>query len=103
MSPPPDDAGHLQVIVPENADVLIDGAKTTQSGTTREFVSPSLDPKKRYSYRISVRYVDAKGKAVDDTRDIQFQANDWFTIDFTRPAPLPPPTPALPPKGVKDE
>jgi uncharacterized protein (TIGR03000 family) len=100
--PPPDDAAHLQLIVPENAEVIVDGMKTTQTGTTREFVTPQLPTGSRYSYQITVRYTDKNGKAVEDTRDIRFQANDWFAIDFTRPAPTMP-TPAPLPKKTKDE
>jgi uncharacterized protein (TIGR03000 family) len=101
--PPPDDAAHLQLTVPENAEVIIDGAKTTQTGTVREFVSPTLAQGTKYQYKITVRYTDAKGKLLEDTRDIRFQGNDWFSIDFTRPPPAPP-APALPlPKRIKDE
>ena len=85
--PPPDDAAHLQLLVPENAQVLVDGAPTTQTGTAREFVSPPLGADTRYVYKVTVRYTNAQGKPVEDTRDIRFQANDWFRIDFTRPAP----------------
>ena len=85
--PPPDDLAHLQLLVPENAEVVIDGMKTTQTGTTREFVSPALSPGTKYRYKITVRYTDAKGKQVEDAREIRFQANDWFSIDFPRPAP----------------
>jgi uncharacterized protein (TIGR03000 family) len=97
--PAPDDLAHLQLMVPENAEVLLDGTKTTQAGTTREFVTPSLKPGSQYSYKITVRYTDATGKTVEDARDIRFQANDWFSIDFTRP----PPTPAPLPKPSKQE
>ncbi len=98
--PPPDNAGHLQLIVPESAEVYIDGQKIAQSGTTREIVSPPVTPGTRYTYKISVRYTDGQGKAVNDTRDINFRANDWFSIDFTRPAPpmaTQPPAPQQPP------
>jgi uncharacterized protein (TIGR03000 family) len=94
--PPPDNAGHLQLFVPENAEVYIDGKKIEQTGTTREIVSPPVTPGTRYTYKISVRYTDAQGKATNDTRDITFQANDWFSLDFTRPAP-PQATPGVPP------
>ena len=98
--PPPDDAAHLQLTVPENAEVIIDGNKTIQTGTVREFVSPTLKAGTTYSYRITVRYPDATGKAVEDTRDIRFTANDWFAIDFTRPPPAPTaPPPKIVPKG----
>jgi uncharacterized protein (TIGR03000 family) len=95
--PPPDNAGHFQLMVPANADVYIEGQKIAQTGTTREIVTPPVTPGTRYTYKISVRYTNAQGQPVDDTRDISFQANDWFSIDFTRPAPpranAPPPNP----------
>ncbi len=96
--PPPDNAGHLQLIVPANAEVFVDGQKIAQSGTTREIVSPPVKAGTRYTYKISVRYTDPQGKPMNDTRDITFQANDWFSIDFTRPAPpmAPPPQPVQP-------
>ena len=93
--PAPDNAGHLQLIVPEGAEVYVDNQKLTQTGPTREVVSPPVKAGARYTYRISVRYTDAKGKQVEDVRDIHFQANDWFAIDFTRPAP--PPAATAPP------
>ena len=101
--PPPDDAAHLQLTVPENAEVLIDDNKTMQTGKVREFVSPPLKTGTQYSYRITVRYTNADGKPVDDTRDIRFTANDWFAIDFTRPPPAPTaPQPKIVPKGKEE-
>jgi uncharacterized protein (TIGR03000 family) len=100
--PAPDNLAHLQLTVPANAEVLIDGTTTTQTGTTREFVTPTLTQGSKYSYKFTVRYSDANGKIVEDSRDIRFQANDWFAIDFTRPAPTAP-TPAPVPKISKDE
>jgi uncharacterized protein (TIGR03000 family) len=85
--PPPDNAVHLQLVVPENAQVFFDGSQVVQTGTIREFVSPPLPAGKTFTYKVSVRYRDAAGKPVDDTRDIQVRANDWFRIDFTQPAP----------------
>jgi uncharacterized protein (TIGR03000 family) len=95
--PPPDNAAHLQLRVPENAEVFLDGAATTQTGAVREFVSPPLTPGKRYTYVITVRSTDATGKVVNDRRPIHVRANDWFSIDFTRP----PPAEALPPGQVQ--
>jgi uncharacterized protein (TIGR03000 family) len=96
--PPADDAAHLRLIVPENATILVDGTATTQTGSVRDFVTTTLTPGARYKYQISVRYTNAQGKAVDDTRDIRFQANDWFVVDFTQPPPArPAPAPAAQP------
>jgi uncharacterized protein (TIGR03000 family) len=93
QSPPaPDNAAHLQLIVPDNAEVWFDGARTSQTGKVREFTSPTLTPGSNYTYKISVRYIDAKGQPVNDTRNIHVRPNDWFSIDFTRPEPPNPPT-----------
>jgi uncharacterized protein (TIGR03000 family) len=98
QAPPPDNAAHLQLAVPENAEVFVDGEKTNQTGSVREFVSPPLDRGSSYNYRISVRYTGANGKPVNDTRTIHVRANDWFRIDFTRPAPPDPLPQPFPPK-----
>lgn len=86
--PPPDDAGHFELIVPEHADVFVNGARTAQTGFIRHFNTPKLTPGYAYNYQVRVHYVNDHADVVDDTRDIQFHANDWFRIDFTRlPAP----------------
>jgi uncharacterized protein (TIGR03000 family) len=94
---PPDNAAHLQLIVPEEAEVWFGGAKIAREGRVREFVSPPLSPGQGYNYPIVVRYTDAAGKAVEDKRVIHVRANDWFSIDFTRPEPKGKPTPVPPP------
>jgi len=93
--PPADNAIHLQLTVPADAEVLFDGGRTSQTGTVREYVSPAMTPGQTYTYHITVRYRGADGKLVEDRRDVRVRANDWFAIDFTRPAPAAPP--AMPP------
>jgi uncharacterized protein (TIGR03000 family) len=95
-APAPDNAAHLQLLVPEGAEVWVGDSKTTKTGTTREFASPPLTPGKTYTYQVTVRYRDAAGKLVNDRRAIQVRANDWFSVDFTKPEPerLRPPDPA---------
>jgi uncharacterized protein (TIGR03000 family) len=96
---PPDNAAHLQLTVPQEADVWFAGVRIAREGRVREFVSPPLTPGQSYTYQVVVRYTDAGGKPVEDKRDIQVRANDWFSIDFTRPPPagkpnlVPPPSP----------
>jgi hypothetical protein len=65
-----------------------------QAGMMRAIVTPKLQVGTRYIYKVTVRAPSTQGQTVDDTRDIRIKANDWFTIDFTRPAPLPAITPA---------
>jgi uncharacterized protein (TIGR03000 family) len=104
--PPQDNAAHLQLIVPEGAEVFFDGAKTSKTGRLREFVSPTLAPGQTYTYTIEVRST-AAGKPVVDRREIHVGANDWFMVDFTRPAPANAPTgrpgagPVMPPAADK--
>jgi hypothetical protein len=55
-------------------------------------------------YKISVRYTGPDGRPVNDTRDIYARPNDWFSLDFTRPAPSeqsPEQPPAMPPVSPK--
>jgi len=100
-APPVDNAAHLKLIVPADAQVWFDGRKTTQAGTERVFTSPPLPPGKRYTYRVRVLWTDDRGKAHDETRALHVRADDWFLIDFTRPAPpedLPAPLPPAEPR-----
>jgi uncharacterized protein (TIGR03000 family) len=86
--PPPDGAGHFELILPYDADVFVNDVRTMQTGFVRHYNTPKLTPGNTYKYRVRVRYVNAHGDIVEDTRDIRFRADDWFRIDFTRlPAP----------------
>jgi len=84
--PPSNNTAHLQLLVPENAEVLVEGSKTTTTGTVRDFISPPLNPGKNMIYAITVRYPDAGGKTVEETHSIRVRANDQLRIDCTKPA-----------------
>jgi uncharacterized protein (TIGR03000 family) len=76
----------LRIRVPANAEVLVEGSKTTTTGTVREFVTPPLDPGKNMIYSILVRYTDSGGKKVEETHSIRVHANDRLDIDCNKPA-----------------
>ncbi|MGH7225014.1 MAG: TIGR03000 domain-containing protein, partial [Gemmataceae bacterium] len=76
----------LQILVPENAEVLVEGSKTTTIGTVRDFISPPLTPGKNMTYAITVRYPDAGGKTVEETHSIRVRANDQLRIDCSKQA-----------------
>lgn len=81
-----DDAGKVAIIrlrVLENAQVWIDGNATSQTGTSRPFVTPALDPGKDYSYEIRARWTD-DGRTVEQTRKITVQSGDRMTVNLTR-------------------
>lgn len=84
--PPTDNSAHLRLLVPANAEVLVEGRKTTTTGSVREFVSPPLQPGKNMIYSVLVRYTDAGGKAVEETHAVRVRANDQLSIDCTKPA-----------------
>jgi uncharacterized protein (TIGR03000 family) len=94
MPAPTDNAVHLQVRVPANAEVWIGGAKTAQTGTLRQFKSPPLTPGKTYSYTIRARWVE-DGRLEDQTREVLVSANAALLVDFLAPPP-PEKVPVLP-------
>jgi uncharacterized protein (TIGR03000 family) len=83
---PADNTAHVRVIVPAGAEVWFDGTKTSQTGGTREFVSPPLLPDTNYSYEVRARWMD-NGAPVDQTRRVIVRAGALTTVDFTRPEP----------------
>lgn len=82
-----DDTAHLMFVVPADATIWVEGQKTAQTGSEREFVSPELTPGKRFSYTVRVRSRDEDGKVVDETQKIYVHAGDRWRVDFTKPAP----------------
>jgi len=74
----------MQVIVPStDAEVWFQGVKTSQTGTVREFVSPSLTPGNNYSYEVRARWTLPSGKVVNQSRTVRVRAGTRATIDFT--------------------
>ncbi|HZV04007.1 MAG TPA: TIGR03000 domain-containing protein [Gemmataceae bacterium] len=80
---PTPNTARLQLLVPENAEVLVEGNKTAATGTVRHFVSPPLDPGKNMLYAVTVRYKDADGKPIEETHSVRVRANDDLRIDCT--------------------
>lgn len=78
----------LSVKVPvSGAEVYVDGAKTHQTGTDRNFSSPDLKPGQTYRYEVTVRWVD-KGKPCEQSRIVIGTAGDAIALDFTSPEGL---------------
>lgn len=83
--PPPEYTGvpaartvaYLTLEVPEDAEVWLEGVKTRQSGPTRLFVSPSLDPGGRYSYEVRVRWPEG-----EQTREVVVRPGDRLNLRF---------------------
>jgi uncharacterized protein (TIGR03000 family) len=73
----------LDVRVPADAQVWIDGSKTTQTGTERRFESPTLTPGKTYSYDVRARWMGDEGE-VTRTKHVTFHAGDRVSVDFMK-------------------
>lgn len=86
LPPPKDNTAHLRLIVPENAEVLVEGNKTAATGKVRDFVSPPLTPGKNMTYAVLVRYKDADGKAIVEAHSVRVRANDRLDLDLVQPA-----------------
>jgi len=76
----------MEVIVPDpNAEIWIQGAKTTTMGTRRVYVSPELSPGRSYTYTIKGVW-NRNGGMVTEQRNVSVTAGATVVIDFTRPA-----------------
>jgi uncharacterized protein (TIGR03000 family) len=73
----------LQVRVPADAEILIDGAKTTQRGTLRQYISPPLEPGKNFTYEITAKYTE-DGKEVSRTHRQVVRAGGRYPVDFSQ-------------------
>ena len=91
----------IGIRVPENAQIWIDGQKTTQAGTFREFVTPPLESGQRYSYDIKARWTE-NGQEIVRDRKVTFHTGDRLMVNMTTAqsnkaaAANQPPVPAAP-------
>lgn len=74
------------VRVPADAEIWFEGAKTSQTGPVRRFVSPPLKPDKEYVYEVRARWQE-DGRSVEQTRRVRVYAGDKVEVDFTQTPP----------------
>jgi uncharacterized protein (TIGR03000 family) len=98
----------LQVQVPPDAEVWLDGQKMRSTGAVRRFRSPPLNPAKGYLYEVRTRW-QSDGKIVEDVRHTAIRAGATVFVDFLHhdvPAPAskggttPPKPPAAAPAAT---
>lgn len=79
----PDDRARLEIRVPvADAKVWLDGVPMTQTGLTRRFVTPPLDPASRYSYEVKVQWRDGSGPH-EETRRVSVRAGTNPMVAFS--------------------
>jgi len=79
-----DNAVLLGIRVPENAQIWIDGQKTSQTGTFREFVTPPLEQGEKFTYNIKATWTE-NGKPVVRERQVNFYSGDRLMVNMTAP------------------
>jgi uncharacterized protein (TIGR03000 family) len=85
LAPINDNAVLIGVRVPENAEVWIDGQKTSQTGSFREFTTPPLESGQKFIYDIKARWTE-NGKEVVRDRQLNFYAGDRLMVNLMVPA-----------------
>jgi uncharacterized protein (TIGR03000 family) len=72
----------LSVKVPQPAaEVLVDGKKTTQTGTDRIFESPPLEGGKGYEYTVTARWIE-RGQVVEMSKVVSGTPGEVVRVDF---------------------
>jgi uncharacterized protein (TIGR03000 family) len=80
----PQNAAMVHVQVPRDAELWFGGDKTSQTGPTRDFVTPELKQDKNYFYTLKARWTDDDGKAVERTKRVQVRPGARIMVDFNR-------------------
>ena len=76
LLPPPDPGvAYIDLNLPDNAELWVQGVKMTQTGTSRRFVTPTLSSGYDYSYELRIVYKE-NGKDVTLVRHISVRAGD---------------------------
>jgi uncharacterized protein (TIGR03000 family) len=81
-----DNAAHLTLVVPADAELRFNGVPMRATGGLREFVSPPLIPGLDYTYLINARWFEG-GRAIARTRKVQVRANLRLEVDLTQTRP----------------
>ena len=76
---------HIRVRLPANAEVTINGKKTTSTGAVREYETPELDPERVYTYLVKAKWVE-DGINVEKSLRVRALSGNRVTINFVPPA-----------------
>jgi uncharacterized protein (TIGR03000 family) len=78
-------AVNLQVMVPENATLWIEGQKVDATGPVRMFYSTPLKEGQTYTYHLKARWTDENGKPVERTKEFDVHAGARMAVNFMQP------------------
>ncbi len=79
-------SAEITVLVPDDARVklTIEGKETTQRGSKRVFMTPPLDPKKNYIYKVEALIEPNNYTKITRTREVKFKAGDKIEVDLRK-------------------
>jgi uncharacterized protein (TIGR03000 family) len=94
----------LVVTLPEDARFFVEGKLTKQTGTSRTFVSPPLEPGVSYTYELTAEVV-RDGKPLTQTKRVHVRAGETSNVDFSTIVEdeAPPTDPGWPREYTDDE
>jgi uncharacterized protein (TIGR03000 family) len=72
----------IDVTVPADAKITLQGAKTTQTGSVRRFVSPPIAAGYQYAYNIQATWME-HGREVSQSRSFTVRPGDVVHVTFT--------------------
>jgi uncharacterized protein (TIGR03000 family) len=67
--------------VPASAELYLEGVKTKQTGPSRMFVSPRLNPGQQYVYEVRARWIE-NGQPVEQKSNVVVTAGQRLTVRF---------------------
>jgi len=82
VAPPRNDGGRIDIFVPAEARVVINGLETKSTGQHREYVSYGLKAGLTYKYEIRAQIV-RQGKRIEDTRTVYLRAGALERVAFS--------------------
>jgi uncharacterized protein (TIGR03000 family) len=77
------DSVTIRMRVPTGARVWLGSKETSQTGTDRMFVSPSLEPGYEYVYHIRVQW-NQNGETVERNREVTVHAGDVINLNIVK-------------------
>ena len=80
-TPPPGEVARVNVLVPSDAVLTIQGQRMTQTGSYREFVSPRLVPGQDYTYTLRATWND-NGREASQERTVHVTAGSRVDVDL---------------------
>ncbi len=77
----------LCVDAPPDAVVWVNGQRTTQPGSHREFVSSGLIPGRSYTYEVRALWMGPDNRPIEHARAVLVHGGERLTVDFELPPP----------------